>query len=679
LKGKGSSSNHPPDCFGPFSVRADRGASGYGRVYLARDPSTNRRVIIRTFELSRQWRELGKQSELLDSFRTLCESALDHPSLARPLAFGAEANIPYLVYSDLAGTAMDVVMQRDGPRPLAEVLQRARQLADAIDLAAGAGVHHGMMAPCDVILDGERTGVTGFGLAPALIKVGVPAKADSPYGSPQRLAGAPPTLADDVYSLAAITIELLIGTPKDPDDDMSSALRQAQGLAERRRVRRPALHETRLFTTIAGVDAGKLRAAFAAAFSDEPSERPSTAAELVASLEDAMSDRRRTEDSVPSASAVPIVSDTREEPPYAPVLDTKRAEDEAPLEPPSPEPVVAEGRARRRRRRRKRVAMSQPLIAGVNEHESRERKPETRLVRLEPIVDDALVADVRRLPARSISEASYGIPGQSGSRALLVTVVVGFSFGAGFGGGFIAGQHSSPSTESIDVSRQEPVAERQLTHAAVEDPEPLASTTQAVAPISKGMLSSSKPMGATTQTVAAVSKASSSKLIGATVARQSALPAVESGRLRVRSTPAGASVLVDGESRGVTPLDLGNLALGAHAIEVSYPDHNKRQRRVTLTKQRPARSLDFTLRPTSAPAEATSAANSPGSLQVTSHPAGAHVFVDDSLIGTAPLLLSNVAAGSRRLRVELSGYQIWTKSVQIEPSARLRVSARLEP
>jgi hypothetical protein len=143
--------------------------------------------------------------------------------------------------------------------------------------------------------------------------------------------------------------------------------------------------------------------------------------------------------------------------------------------------------------------------------------------------------------------------------------------------------------------------------------------------------------------------------------------------------PAGASVLVDGQSRGVTPLDLGELALGAHTIEVSHPGHDMRQRRVTLSAKRPARSLDFKLRPTSVPAQATPAAHSPGSLQVTSHPSGAQVFVDDFLIGTAPLLLSNVEAGSRRLRVELSGYRIWTRSVQIEPSARLRVSAKLEP
>jgi len=163
------------------------------------------------------------------------------------------------------------------------------------------------------------------------------------------------------------------------------------------------------------------------------------------------------------------------------------------------------------------------------------------------------------------------------------------------------------------------------------------------------------------------------------VARQPAVPAVDSGRLLVRSTPAGVEVVVDGQSRGVTPLDLRELAFGAHSINVSHPGHDTRQRQVTLSERRPVRSVNFALRPTSVPSHATPATNSSSSLLVTSRPSHAQVFVDDNLIGTTPFLLSNVAEGVRHLRIELSGYKIWTTSVQLEPGARFRVSARLEP
>jgi serine/threonine protein kinase len=503
---------------------------------------------------------------------------------------------------------MDAVM-RDGPRPVADVLHRTRQLADVLDFAASAGVHHGMMAPCDVILDGERTGVTGFGLAQALIKVGMPAEAGPPYGSPQRLAGAPPSRADDVYSLAAITLELLIGTPPDPDQD-----REAQGLPARRHVQRPAPHETRAFTTIAGVDAGKLRAAFAAAFSEEPGERPSTANEFVNSFQNAISNRRDTDEPAATVVAVPVISDARKDPPSAPGLNVKRADDGATPEPPSREGVVTDSRET--------LAISQPLIRESNEHEPREREPES-LAPAEPIVALALSAEVTAPRAGSMDGASSGIPFQSWSWAFLAAAVGVVGFSGGFGSGLVIGHFSRPSTEPTDISRRETVAQPQPARAGVEDPKPTASKTPTGTPILEETVSSSEP-------------------IAATEARQRAAPAVESGSLLIRSMPAGSGMVVDGKSRGVTPLVLGEIA-------------------------------------TSAPAQVAASTNSTGSLQVTSRPSGAQVYIDDNLIGTTPVLLSEVAAGSRLLRIELSGYKIWTTSVQIKPGARFRVLAGLEP
>jgi hypothetical protein len=165
----------------------------------------------------------------------------------------------------------------------------------------------------------------------------------------------------------------------------------------------------------------------------------------------------------------------------------------------------------------------------------------------------------------------------------------------------------------------------------------------------------------------------------ANVARQPTTPAANSGRLLIRSTPAGAEVVVDGQSQGVTPLTLRELAFGAHTIEVSHEGQDAQRKQVTLSERRPARMVDFELRSTSVPAPAAAATNSPGSLQVTSRPSGALVFVDDSLIGKTPLLVSEVAVGARQLRLELPGYKTFTTSVQIEQGARLRVVARLEP
>jgi hypothetical protein len=59
------------------------------------------------------------------------------------------------------------------------------------------------------------------------------------------------------------------------------------------------------------------------------------------------------------------------------------------------------------------------------------------------------------------------------------------------------------------------------------------------------------------------STANASKPAGATGAAKTA-----QGSLRVSSTPVGAEVLVDGKPRGVTPLNLTDLSLGRHEVEL---------------------------------------------------------------------------------------------------------------
>jgi hypothetical protein len=274
-----------------------------------------------------------------------------------------------------------------------------------------------------------------------------------------------------------------------------------------------------------------------------------------------------------------------------------------------------------------------------------------------------LLTEIAALRERSsVAVASPVTAVQSGPRPLLVTGVIALSFASlatGFGGGFIVGQRSRASAESMAVSQREPIAEPQPAPAAVEDPQPVAPAQMAVS-VSAETVSSPEP-------------------IAAPAAPPRAAPAVESGRLLVRSTPAGATVVIDGRSRGVTPLELPELAFGTYAIAVSHSGHETRRRRVTLSERRPARSIDVELPPTSVPAQAVTATGSTGSLHVASRPPGAQVFVDDTLIGTTPLLMSKVAVGSRSVRVQLPGYQTWTTAVQIAPSSRLRVAASLEP
>ena len=112
--------------------------------------------------------------------------------------------------------------------------------------------------------------------------------------------------------------------------------------------------------------------------------------------------------------------------------------------------------------------------------------------------------------------------------------------------------------------------------------------------------------------------------------------------------------------------------------------------RVVITPSRPSQSLTIPLeRPaTAVPRARTTAPAAPaapapsgrfaGALRVDSRPPGASVFVDGKLVGTTPLSLPSVPAGTHAIRLEYEGYRRWTSAIRVVASEQNRVTASLE-
>jgi hypothetical protein len=150
-------------------------------------------------------------------------------------------------------------------------------------------------------------------------------------------------------------------------------------------------------------------------------------------------------------------------------------------------------------------------------------------------------------------------------------------------------------------------------------------------------------------------------------------PPVTSGGLQVRTTPAGASVIVNGKARGRTPLTLRELPLGSYTIRLTRDGYVDEERRVQLTEGRASSSLAVTLKRAAAPG-----ASGSGSLLVESRPPDAQVFLNSRLIGTTPLSMPEVPAGPTTVRIERNGYQPWVSTVEVMPGQRTRVAASLD-
>jgi hypothetical protein len=125
------------------------------------------------------------------------------------------------------------------------------------------------------------------------------------------------------------------------------------------------------------------------------------------------------------------------------------------------------------------------------------------------------------------------------------------------------------------------------------------------------------------------------------------------GTLTVETNPSGATVEIDGQPRGVTPLSL-DLSPGRHTLKLAN-EGNVRSMPVTIVAGGQVSQL----------VELPRASSLLGELQVRTEPAGAQVTVDGHVYGKAPLTVEGLAPGTHSviLANELSSM---TQEVKIE-------------
>jgi len=112
------------------------------------------------------------------------------------------------------------------------------------------------------------------------------------------------------------------------------------------------------------------------------------------------------------------------------------------------------------------------------------------------------------------------------------------------------------------------------------------------------------------------------------------------GTLSVQTNPAGATVVIDGQQRGMTPLNL-ELKPGRHVVEL-VTDGDVRTIPVTITSGGQVSQF----------IEIPRAASALGELQIRTEPAGATVTVDGRLLGKSPLTAEGLTPGQHTVVVE---------------------------
>jgi len=137
------------------------------------------------------------------------------------------------------------------------------------------------------------------------------------------------------------------------------------------------------------------------------------------------------------------------------------------------------------------------------------------------------------------------------------------------------------------------------------------------------------------------------------------------GSLRVESTPAGASVQLDGNPvDGVTPLTLEGVAVGSHEVTIS--------RRGLLHATETVEVASDALARVRATLRAGEPAAPPGRLSINTRP-WSKVYVRGRLLGTTPIGGSRVPSGVVGLRLVDRDGRTHNRTVRVEPGGEARV------
>ena len=128
--------------------------------------------------------------------------------------------------------------------------------------------------------------------------------------------------------------------------------------------------------------------------------------------------------------------------------------------------------------------------------------------------------------------------------------------------------------------------------------------------------------------------------------------------LQVNSSPANAEVYVDGVNKGLTPVEIDDLIIAKHFIEVKLENYAKWTKEISETDEINSITgntvvLDASLVPSTA------------SITINSIPDKARVIINGEEKGTTPFIIDNVEPGDYQIEVIKDGYTTYSEGIVI--------------
>jgi serine/threonine protein kinase len=191
----------PGDAVGRYVISSLLGAGGMGVVFLARDPTLNRKVTLKLLHAERQ-NQRSAQVELLREAQSLAQ--LSHPNVVSVYDAGAFNDQVFMAMEFVEGATMhDWLLAQ--PRSWMEVLSAFQEAGRGLAAAHAVGIVHRDFKPRNVLVGKDgRVRVVDFGLARAAVQ----GETDT-SGVLQRV----PSIIDSSITVSLTETGALKGTP----------------------------------------------------------------------------------------------------------------------------------------------------------------------------------------------------------------------------------------------------------------------------------------------------------------------------------------------------------------------------------------------------------------------------------------------------------------------------------
>lgn len=177
---------------------------GFADVFLAEDTETGQPVAVKLLRGEFAPNEVAAWRRL------------HHPHIARLLDAGSEDGRGYLVLEYVPGQSLREFLAAGGRLSLPEAARLAAEVSSALEEAHAHGILHNDIKPENIVLAPAGAKLLDFGAAVPLretlaLEDARAFAATLGYVAPEVLAGAAPSVASDIYSLAVVLVEALTG------------------------------------------------------------------------------------------------------------------------------------------------------------------------------------------------------------------------------------------------------------------------------------------------------------------------------------------------------------------------------------------------------------------------------------------------------------------------------------